>query len=269
MEDPGALIWVYGLLRKGEERIPSVPDIEGTHHYTFVATSELAALVSLVPIQEYGEPVLQQNIDNNEWLLPRIVAFANIIANTFEHAPLMPWRFGTVFSSKERLRNLLQANETALVETLEKLRGTEEWGLKIFGHIDNRVEELVKEQLQMSRDISPGRLHFLRRKLRSSTQEQAKAELKDIAAVIYQQVESRGYPSQVSERSENERLPTGELLTLKAAYLVPRHGRDGFLALIDDIRTTYADHHTALLLTGPWAPYSFCHAAIPDLHGVS
>ncbi len=269
-EHEDSLIWVYGLCRKGEEYVPTVPDVEGTSNYTLVATSQVVALASQVPTQEYGQSAVQQNIANNEWLVPRMVAYANVIADTFENTLIMPWRFGTVFESDRRLLDVLQTHEPMLLQTLEKVRGTEEWGLKVFAHVDNRAAALVEDQLQtaMAQGMPPGRMHFIRRKLAPSMQAQAQAELKAMALAMHQRIESCGYPAHVIGKNNNERLKTGEVLTFKAAYLVSKNSREPFFSLVDNLRREYTHQNIVLALTGPWAPYSFCDDVMPYLNGV-
>ena len=65
-------------------------------------------------------------------------------------------------------------------------------------------------------------------------------------------------PLRALAREECERRPDGEGELLRCAYLVDRERTDEFSATVGRLQQAHAE--LALLLTGPWPPYSFTTA---------
>ena len=63
------------------------------------------------------------------------VDHARVIADCFQHSTVLPFRFGSVFSSDETLRKSIRSNQRQFLGNIDKLRGKAEMHLKI--HVDD------------------------------------------------------------------------------------------------------------------------------------
>src|ERR1700689_460428 len=98
--------------------LESVAGISGNQVFLYPA-SDLAVVVSEHdPKDEFTQ---QSGVDH-----------ARVIADYFQHSTVLPFRFGSVFSSDEALRKSIRSNQRQFLGNIDKLRGKAEMHLKIF-----------------------------------------------------------------------------------------------------------------------------------------
>ncbi len=264
-QEDHALLWLYGVMPNERAILPQVADVEGRLNYRLVCTARLAALVARVPADEYDESHLQPHMDDQAWLVPRVLAFSATVADVFAHTVILPARFGTVFSSQQHLAEVLVADETSLVDRLQHLQGREEWGLKIFAHVDRYLADEVSRTLAELGNAagSGGRLHFMKKKLATTLQTRVRDAIQARALSIHESLLKEGYPADVGQNPAPEHLDNGAVLLLKTAYLVTSDARRHFLAVVSELADASAPTFD-LVPTGPWVPYSFAALAPSD-----
>lgn len=165
---------------------------------------------------------------------------------------VLPARFGTVVPDEERLRELLVVSYPAFVETLRRVRGRVELGLRVLSTRDLAGPAPADDGETDALPASPGTA-YVRARVREEHRANAiRAEAEDVARGIH------GPLAAIACQSTWETAPTPRTL-LAAAYLVER-GR------IESMRREVASaaRRSAtlrFLLTGPWPPYHFCAGA--------
>lgn len=196
-------------------------------------TGGLAAWVSHVP-----DMVVAPSVS-------RARAHDDVVRDAMARATPVPARFGQVLAGDADVAALLDERRESLLESLERVRGCVEMTVRILlaGHGDapgpapresgSAYLRWVRERQQVQQAVSD-QAEFLRRGV---------ARVVEEAGVVR---EIRWATVAPGARS------------LEAAHLVPR-------ALIarhrDVVRTTVErDHHMKVMLSGPWAPYTFCAA---------
>lgn len=254
------VFWIYGVVAQGDEVLPQVCDIEGGDHFTWITYRHLSILASSVPANEYAEEIIEAHKDDANWVLPRVAASAAVIASVFEQVEIIPLKFGTIFSTVERLHARLSSQEATFCHMLEDLRGKEEWGLKIFGYVERHIETVIGQEvaLALQKGMTPGRLYLFKKQVGRSSRKQAEDRLRKAVNTARQFLLDHGYVALPGSIAREQRLPDGATPLFKGAYLVARNARDHFISLIDDLQTQWAQEHLVMTLSGPWAPYSFC-----------
>ena len=81
---------------------------------------------------DFEGPEAERNLANIEWLTPRVLAHDAAVSALSSQAPFYPARFGTLFSSEERVFELIAAVKPTLQMFLESVGGRREWGVKCF-----------------------------------------------------------------------------------------------------------------------------------------
>ena len=122
----------------------------------------VAAVFSLVPLAEYGQEGGRKNFQDPAWVVPRAWRHDRVIKQMMEFSPVLPVRFGAVFTSSGFIQDQLAKNGPEISWFLDQMSNKEEWSVNAFGHLEKTCAWLLRtdpELLQKSRraPASPGR----------------------------------------------------------------------------------------------------------------
>jgi hypothetical protein len=212
----------------------------------------LVAVVSTVPERHFAEEPLRAHLEDLDWLTETARAHQQVIdALTTVTTPL-PLRLATVFRDDSAVRVMMEAREDYFRQTLGRLEGRVEWGVKVY--TDAEPGELGAPERAPAKAAS-GRDYLRQRRDRFRAREDEWQKAEAFATRLHETL---------SERAEDSRLhaPQNPALSgaagrnvLNAAYLVPRDHSEEFVELVD--RTKDEASGMRVELTGPWAAYSF------------
>ncbi|MGW0565221.1 GvpL/GvpF family gas vesicle protein [Streptomyces sp. NPDC003016] len=256
------LRYVYAVTRPFEGVLPEgVRGLDGEpprllHH------DGLVAVVSPVPAEDFDEAPLKKHLENLDWLSGTARTHEAVVGALTTVTCPVPLRLATVCVDDSGVRRLLDTGRDRFVQTLERLDGRVEWGIKVYAEPDPAPEaEPAREpseapQAQAAaaapttgRDYLRQRLS--RRRARESVWERADALSRGLHAELSLRAEAAAL-----HRPQDARLSeaSGQNI-LNAAYLVPRESSEEFVEEVG--RLTPKDRGVRVELTGPWAPYSF------------
>jgi Gas vesicle synthesis protein GvpL/GvpF len=252
--ESGSGWYVYGVVPdEGDpDLFQSAEGVDSSQPVGLLAQGPLAAIVSSVPLSEFGEGSLQSHLHDPVWLEEKVRAHDAVLEAALGRIPLVPFRFGTIYRGEEQVRAMLREHGE-LTATLKRLGGKIELGVK--GFLDpeqfdaHRAEEapagpggtayLLRKQAE--RDLAEAREAF-RVGLAHEAHGRLAAAATDARANPVQRPEVAGRP--------------GEMF-LNAAYLVSVEGTEGFRSVLGELRSSHASDGVEYELTGPWPPYNF------------
>ncbi|MEU4464452.1 GvpL/GvpF family gas vesicle protein [Streptomyces sp. NPDC024017] len=217
-----------------------------THH-------GLVAVVSHVPERDFAEEPLHAHLEDLDWLAETARAHQGVIdALTTVTTPL-PLRLGTVFHDDSGVRTMMEAREESFRQTLERLEGRVEWGVKVY------AESEPQESPRPAQKPASGRDYLRQRRMQTRSHEETWQKAESFSTRLHEELsafaeDSRLHPPQNPALSK----ATGRNV-LNAAYLVPRAHSEEFVELVD--RTKDELPGMRVELTGPWAAYSFAGEA--------
>jgi hypothetical protein len=260
-------IYLYCLV-EGAAGVPELPGVDPDYTTYALPIGEMAAVVSRVPLSEFGPEALQANVEQVEWIGPRARAHAEVIQALFGSRTLLPFRFGTIFYGEERVREIFTHQHDRIRAGLAELAGKEEWGVKFYGHPERLALALMEQELTRKGGpgANPGHAYLLRKKLVNTLQGKAMEMLEEEAERRYEQLQAFACAACSRSPAGMDRLPSGEQPLLKAAYLVQQTHRDSFLAEAARLHHEAGEEGVHLQVTGPWPPYSFCDQVLTHLH---
>jgi hypothetical protein len=139
-------IYAYGIvhLRDGDN-LASAPSVHGVCGSTIRALScaPLAALISDLPAQA-GAP-LEEVWHDPDRIKGMILDHHRVLQSVADYCTVLPLRFGAVFSDDDRVATALVKHRQALWETLERVDGAREWGVKIFWDHDRLQPRVTRD----------------------------------------------------------------------------------------------------------------------------
>jgi len=259
-------LYLYCLARLS--RLPPLPllgrGLDGLNSLAVATYQDLAAVWSPVPVEDFSGPEAEERLRDLTWIGPRVIRHQEVVAGVMRHSPVLPVRFGTIFSSLANLEKVLQRHSEAIAGFLERLTDQEEWAVK--GMLDRPEAQEKRFSLKLAREaerlgaLSPGTRYFQEQRLRAGCDRELQLWLQAVCRKLW--TDLRDYAAEVRERRLLSREATGsdEDMVWNWALLMPRQAVGGFQALIQDVNAQYADRGLRLECSGPWPPYSFCPA---------
>jgi hypothetical protein len=259
----GDAVWAYCVLRAGDPVPEPLPGVDPHAPVHPVEEGGLAALVSSVPLAEFGEEPLRENLNDLAWLERVARAHESVLESALTGGPIVPLRLCTIFADEKAARAMLAREEKQLREALDRLDGRREWGVKLLVDRDalaaaarERSPEVASLH-EESAGRSGGAAYMLEQRLQRLVRELVDQLAGELADDVHARLgdwaaDSVLNPPQNRELSGYE----GEML-LNGAYLVEIERTDGLRALLSELEERHHDLGARLELTGPWPPYNF------------
>lgn len=255
--ESGSGWYVYGVVPAAQASEDAFAGARGVHAsgaVVLVADGELAAIASDVPLAEFGEDAIEENLHDEVWLEDKVRAHEAVLEAALPQTPLVPFRFGTIYRSDEQVRQMLREH-AYLAETLERLAGTIELGVKAF--LDPEAFERSQGGREDDEPAEGGRAYLLR-KQRDRRLAEARASF---AATCVQDSHERLSAAAEDGRANPLQRPeasgrAGEMI-LNGAYLVRAEHEDAFRKALATLESSNNADGVRYELTGPWPPYNF------------
>jgi hypothetical protein len=178
-------------------------------------------------------------------------AHNSVNAHVLARATPLPFRFGTL-ADESRLDAYVAANEGALAEAFERVRGCVEMGVKlrvVEGAEASGSSEVNVEESSAARAAGGRGTAFLLAKRREIMGEESlKARAESAAARLAERVEGLA-------RDADVRLSPEGPIVVRASHLVSRADVSEYRARVRELGAGLEGLH--MLTSGPWPPYSF------------
>lgn len=228
--------------------------VDATRPVVLLAEAGLAAIASGVSLDEFGAAALEANLRDEVWLGEKVCAHQEVLESALSRTALVPFRFGTIYSSDGHVRRMLREN-ASLAGLLERLAGTVELGVKAY--VDPEAFAWT-HTAEPQPDDGGGRAYLLRKQ-----RERWLAECRGRFGAECAQASHERLAAAAEDGRANPPRATddGEEMVLNGAYLVRGERRDAFEAELAALAAAFARDGVRFELTGPWPPYNFVDQA--------
>jgi hypothetical protein len=231
-----------------------------------VSNGELAAVVSLVPLSDYGEDALPERISEPAWTALRAMRHERVLEHFARRTSVVPLRFGTIYLQRAGVEKMLDERGEELRSIIERLRGQEEWSLNIYSDRAKLMKAItqlsarLRELDQRASAASPGQAYLMRKKIEAMRADEARVEIRKRVEEIEQSLKSLTTGAVALRVLKDEADEHGEIVG-KLAFLVERERFSEFRAEAERLAQEFGDAGFQLQLTGPWPCYSFAVAS--------
>ena len=185
------------------------------------------------------------------------------------HSPVLPVRFGAVFSSEGALAKLMTARNEELSQFLDRVSGKEEWGVKGCVESERAAKWLLSNDPELAEQHgrlsdSPGTRYFQEKRLRALAEERLKAFWRAAAEQVQEELTGQSVDAcRLTARPQTG--PSDQEPVLNGAFLVLRGRVADFLECVKKVNAAYAERGLKFVVSGPWPPYNFC----PSINGTA
>src|SRR4051812_47148306 len=235
---PSTAVYVYAVAEAGAG--PPTEGIRGVGDAAVrVLTSDatgLEALVSDVPLEQFGDEALKHNLNDLPWLSAAALRHEATVEAAMAGTTLVPLRMCTIFRDDDAVREMLAREAPALAAALARLRDAHEWGVKVIADTDMFAASLVREREAASAvparpAAGQGADYFAALRRDRATREEVAAELDRTIRQVHDAVAALATDVRLHPASSRELSGYEGDMVLNGAYLVPAERTDELRAL--------------------------------------
>lgn len=260
----GLYLFCLARLSRLPSPLPEGTGLDGQSPLEVAGYQDLAAVLSPVSLEDFCGTGAEERMRDLTWIGPRVIRHQEVVAGVMRHSPVLPARFGTIFSSPASLTEVLRRCHHTIAGFLDCITDTEEWAVKGMLDRSGAKEKMFSLKLAEEADrldaLSPGKRYFQEQRLRAGCDQDLQHWLKDVARELWAGL--RDYAADVRERRVLSREGSGrdQDMVWNWAFLVPVAVMPAFLARVRKAGAQCAHRGLTLECTGPWPPYSFTPA---------
>jgi Gas vesicle synthesis protein GvpL/GvpF len=262
--EPALGLYLYGVVRANVRITGELPGVDSRNNAFLLEGSELAAIVSSVPLEEFGEEPLRENLNEAAWLEQKARAHEGVLEALLESTTVVPTRLCTIFSDEKQVREMMSRERAALLEAIERLEGKAEWGVKAFaepGALERAALERAKEGAG-EEPVSPGAAYMDRRRREARARENAEEIADGWAQAIHERLARRASEALLNPLQRREVSGHDGDMLLNGVYLVEDEEVERLRELASELVEEYRARGVAVELTGPWPAYNFVKNSI-------
>ena len=256
----GSGIYLYGVIEKSNHGF-NIKGIDGINNVYDITYHDIAAIVSNVNLDEFGEDTLREKSEDIEWLKKYAQIHMDIIKEIMSYGTFIPFKFCTIFLSRDNIINFLGTNYETLKSELARLNGKEEWSLKVYcdikKFIENQMKEEIKKMEESAAKKSKGAAYFMKKKLESDIENIAKDKIYSYMDQIYNEIIKQAVDGLKNKLLARELTQKKEPMFLNASYLINKENVNNFINLIENLKKEYSQKNILIEYSGPWPLFSF------------
>ncbi len=253
------VLYLFCFARPGLEMTSTPPGVDDRAPVFIHPSRSVAAVVCELRRDEFCSP--DARLDELAWIGPRACRHEGVVEAVMKHSPVLPARFGTLFSSPDSLHRFMNQHAANITEFLDRVTGQQEWALK--GSLDKRRAERVVLQEELSvrsshlSTLSPGKLYLERQRIQREVNRKLHHSLQQHCDQLSRKLgryASAFAPRKLLLSAPEENEP---IVIFNWAFLLPNNAISNFCARVKLAGAEQLELGLTLHLSGPWPPYSF------------
>lgn len=227
-----------------------------------IASEDLAAITSAVPLSVYDEDALNERLQDAAWTALKAMRHERVVEHFTKVGGVVPLRFGTIYLDDEGVRTMLRDRKPALARLLDRLSGREEWGLNVY--FDQNVllqgidalSPVLADLLSQAENASPGQAYLLRTKAHALRKDEARNEVTRTVTRLEEHLKNNADDVRRLRTLKVETTEHGELKA-KFAVLVKKSEFAKLRGVTEKWLRDYEATGIRLEIAGPMPPYNF------------
>ena len=268
MEKSEVVLYLFCFARPEEARQVAASGVDERNPVLiFCPSAEVCAVIAEVAREDFCGPEAERRMEQLSWVGPRALRHEAVIEEVMEHSPVLPARFGTLFSSLPALTQFMDAHRAVIAQFLGRVAGQREWSVR--GRFDrNRAqqartaERLAAEPGQLS-GLAEGTRYFAEKRFRHQAEQELGGWLEQALRQVVGELarhasDCRECAPLARERSDNQAEEV-----LNCAFLLPDSKAASFLQEVERANLEHAPKGLQFEPSGPWPPFRF----VPALAG--
>jgi len=221
---------------------------------------DVTAVVCTASLDDYIGLSAEEKLQDLAWVGPRALRHEQVIEEVMQHSPVLPARFGTLFSSRDRLLKLMQNNYVKIDEFLTDTSDKEEWAVKCAFSRSDAKKRLLSEKLAVMSEnlqaMSPGLRYFKERQIVAEVDKGLSRWLAGVCGAVEKELKALAADS--AKRSVIKALEDDTMEVMANwAFLVSGDAVQTLEATIERWNEELSEQGIVFKCSGPWPPYTF------------
>jgi hypothetical protein len=262
-------LYLYCVREKTDTHCFSTKGIDGNGEVFVIPFRELEAVVSKVSLEEFASEEIQKKAQEDmSWIKEKALAHEKVIEEAMRKddkvLSLIPMRFGTIFKEKERLEETLNKDYPRIREVLDRIRGKQEWSVKIYLKDREKFEQVIKgkneaiiEKEKELATLPEGMAFFMEEELKGVIAKEVEKELNNVLEGLFERLRKQAVASIKIKILGKELTGRREPMILNAAYLISKEKIENFKEDAERLNQEIQTKGFYIEYSGPWPPYNF------------
>lgn len=265
--------YVYGIIGgDGSQPVAGLPaeGIDPAHSAYALPCQGIQAIVSKVPLGEFGQEQLRTNLNDLKWLDGKVHAHQRVLETVLASSTIVPMKFCTVYRSESRAQKALARYYDDFVDALARLDGKGEWGVTVYcdrGALAQRVGEVGDKVKQLRTEMaekSSGAAYFVKKRLEKTIDEETERVCDECTQCSHDRLSGHVEGAVINPLRSKEITGRREQMLLNAAYLVAEEQLTAFRAELESLEEEYGQSGFSYEMTGRWPPYNFVTIVVEE-----
>lgn len=222
---------------------------------------ELVMVVSKVPLEDFAGPGAEERLNNVEWVTPRALRHGQVVQEMCALSPVLPARFGTLFSSEQKLISLAESNYDSIIEFLELIRDKDEWAIRVYLDRDRLKATLFQKRIDILdidlSSLSPGVRYFREKQIQAEVEKDISSWVNEKIQKVATSLDSISSQLQARKAHKNAFDENNKELVANWAVLLNKSDFQKLQELVFATNSNSDCDGLELTISGPWPPYSF------------
>ncbi len=253
------LTYLYCVTELGEKSLPE--------NVNEIKVEDLAAIVSDVSEEEFGEENLKKNLSRLAWVESVVRHHESVMEEMRAQTTIVPFRFPTIFHSQTSLQEFLHAQKSALKNLLENLKGKEEWGIKVYIGSEQLQAFLagskeIQEIDEALKTASAGKAYLLKKRRESLVAGNLTASLQEALDSLFERLRKFSVQAKLNPVLPKAVTEREDEMMLNGAFLIDSQKREMFMEEVESAKKAFP--FLTLEPSGAWAAYNFCNLQQPS-----
>jgi hypothetical protein len=255
--------YLYGVI--GEEELAETVLVEGIepgHPVATIREGPLAAVVSEVATEDFGEAQLRAHLADMEWVERVARAHEAVLDELRRRTTVIPMRMCTVYRTEDGVREMLSSEADAFAAALTHLHGRTEWGVKVFYDPSGARAQAPASPGADQDPERAGAAYLQRRQREREHAEQAAQLIEQAANDIHGSLSALAADGLIAPSQRPEVSGRRSEMVLNGVYLVDEQTQEEFDGRVRELQDEFSQIGLELELTGPWPAYNFVPGTI-------
>jgi len=235
--------------------------IDGEHPLFVEVVGEIAAVMAEVDLDDFSGPTSRGKMEDLTWVAPRALRHEEVVMAAMDHGPVLPVRFGTVFSSLAAAVEPLRRRQDVLRKFFQDTAGKREWTIKGYVDLPRARTRMTAARLAAEKEqlagLSPGKRYFGERKIKGEVDKATTSWIKGVGEEIEKLAKEMSAGFSECRLQSREVTGRGEEMFFHGALFVPDGSVDVLERMNDEWNRQYESQGLQIEISGPWPPYHF------------
>ncbi|MFH1565250.1 MAG: GvpL/GvpF family gas vesicle protein [bacterium] len=242
---------------------------------------DLEAVVSEVSLEDFGAEEIQKKAQEDlGWIKGKAQVHEQVIEKAMDYhfspfplgkSPLenkglkaaIPMKFGTIFKTREKLRQVLKKHYFQFKENLKNLHKKQEWAVKIYldrGIFQDWIKKsssVVQDKEQEIASLPEGTAYFMQKQIDEAVSKESDNALKEYIDIFFEELKKythAGTRGKILAKELTEKLWP---MVLNAIFLVSEEMLEDFVKKVNKLNKEYKSKGFRFEYSGPWPAYNF------------